>query len=212
MEDVKMKLKISRRGETQRGLPKGFTLIELLVVVLIIGILAAVAVPQYQKAVKKTRLTKWITTVNALTKAADVWLLEYGWQEEPLYFLGNKTGNYNFGELDIDIPWEKHESAQNSLNKIGSWNFSCYKPSTNYVCDLCVNTTKSTWKKDWLGSSRTLCVRKWSHIPEKGWRLGQLDGAQDEDAKLVCQLWVQNFGTQRMSTSIAEKCVALGVQ
>ena len=69
-----------------------FTLIELLVVVLIIGILAAVAVPQYQKAVEKARL-------------AEAFVLgKHFKQMEELYKMAN--GNYtgSFEELQADIP------------------------------------------------------------------------------------------------------------
>ena len=59
----------------------GFTLIELLVVVLIIGILAAVAVPQYQKAVEKSRIAEAITLLNAMDKAQQVCILEHGWEQ-----------------------------------------------------------------------------------------------------------------------------------
>jgi len=73
---------------------QAFTLIELLVVVLIIGILAAVALPQYQKAVEKARMSEAITILRAIANANQVFYLANG----------RYAQYYELELLDIDVP------------------------------------------------------------------------------------------------------------
>ena len=78
----------------------GFTLIELLVVVLIIGILAAIALPQYQKAVKKSRVTQAQVALDALIKAHHLYVLEHG--QAPTTFEDFAMDIFPNGKLSAD--------------------------------------------------------------------------------------------------------------
>ncbi len=84
---------------------KAFTLIELLVVVLIIGILAAIAVPQYQKAVYKTKFANVKTIATALANA----------EEE--YFLVN--GKYANNYKDLSINFSEPQTKDSICDKDG---------------------------------------------------------------------------------------------
>lgn len=55
---------------------KGFTLIELMIVVAIIGILAAVAIPQYQNYVAKSQVTRVMQETGALKTVVETCLLD----------------------------------------------------------------------------------------------------------------------------------------
>lgn len=104
---------------------KGFTLIELLVVVLIIGILSAVALPQYTKAVEKSRAAQAFAVLKSVAEA------------QQSYYMANGTYAKFFDELDIDLPWsgtEKWYNLGSDTRSNGEWSVQLYRvnENTNY--------------------------------------------------------------------------------
>ena len=80
---------------------RAFTLIELLVVVLIIGILSAIALPQYQKAVEKAHFAEILQTMSALQRGIDMYLLESGYPSVSTTFLGEGANGQNVLTIDV---------------------------------------------------------------------------------------------------------------
>jgi len=97
-----------------------FTLIELLVVVLIIGILAAVALPQYQKAVERARASEAFPLLKAVQQAAQT------------HYLANGDYPEKFDELAVEIPWTgttkwRTRGAMKDTRSNDLWSFQLYK-------------------------------------------------------------------------------------
>ena len=137
----KMYLKNKNRSKSVLG---GFTLIELLVVVLIIGILAAVALPQYQVAVAKSRYTQLIAAGRAL------------YQAQERYKMANGEYSHSLDGLDIRLPGEdrgSYSAGEGFMCEIG------ITSSNNIVSQLsCSMRNRGYGYTLFLPSGRSACV------------------------------------------------------
>ena len=101
---------------------QAFTIIELLIAVLIIGILAAIAVPQYKVAVGKSQYIAMKPIVKLL------------YESNTRYYLSNGTFPKKFADLDIDLPIEQ-ENDLTTYFIIKLKNIDCYiMPQFNMYC------------------------------------------------------------------------------
>lgn len=104
---MKGKYKISRAGKevllVKHNLKnqKGFTLIELLVVIVIIGILAAIALPNFIKARNKAREAEVKSNIHAIQIALERYAVDSGGVYPP--FLVGAERNSNIIKMSVDL-------------------------------------------------------------------------------------------------------------
>ncbi len=133
---------------------KGFTLLELLVVVLIIGILAAIALPQYYKAVDRSRTASLISMLNTVQKSLDLIHLNYNLPNHTCFTGNSGEGNRNMLDIDILEGWDCSTSGtycrKDKMAMEITVNYAVidyYMGSNQVSLELSSDVSSGTWEK-----------------------------------------------------------------
>ena len=126
------------KKEKTKDTKKAFTLIELLVVVLIIGILSAVALPQYQKAAMKTRFTTMKILAHSLVNAEEIFHMANGQYTNEMDAL-DITSPEDSNISCVLVPYNEHQCVyvrcSHSLIQMG---YQVYPPKCDSGRRICL--------------------------------------------------------------------------
>ena len=130
----------------QRRKQGGFTLIELMIVVAVIGVLAAIAVPQYQKYVEKGALSSALATATALKTNYEDYLAVSGAAPSSVsdigavsFALGTVDLNAS-GAIEVDITSGGGSGSSVTLARAGDGTWACtISASSGVIINGCGN-------------------------------------------------------------------------
>ena len=91
-----------------KSVQKGFTLIELMIVVAIIGILAAIAIPQYQNYIAKSQVSRVMSETGSLKTVLETCILD-----------GKEAADCNLGWTASNLLAAEGEATESTAEETG---------------------------------------------------------------------------------------------